>query len=90
MEIFEGRGYDGVGKGNFSMGNMVDMGNMADMAYGLGNIGNLDMRSLSNCSSASIFVNPHFREAAKKLRNQVRKQVSIEKIEKENQIWKSW
>ena len=84
MEIFEGRGYDEVGKGNLSMGNM------ADMANGLGNIGNLDMRSLSNCSSASIFVSPHFCEAAKKLRNQVRKQVSIEKIEKENQIWKSW
>ena len=33
MNIFEGRGYDGVGKGNYSMGNM---GNMAN---GMGNMG---------------------------------------------------
>ena len=90
MDIFGARGYDEVGKGNFSMFNMPDMangmGNMAvmpNMANGMGNIGNFGVENLrkSNCSSDSIFVSPHFREAAEKLRDQVRKQFSLEEME---------
>ena len=82
MDIFEGRGYDEVGKGNFSLGNMDlmangmgNIGNVKIMANGMGNIGNLEEESLSknNCSSGSIFASTHFREAAEKLRDQVRK-----------------
>ena len=84
MDIFEGRGYDGVG--NFSMANMGSMangmGNMATMANGMGNFGNFGANSpsKSNCSSDSIFVSPHFREAAEKLRDQVRISFCLEDI----------
>ena len=90
MDIFVGKGYDEFGKGNFSMGNMpnmangmgnmgnmgnFNMGNMAAMANGMGDVGNFGVDSLSksNCSSGSIFSSPDFREAAEKLRDQVRK-----------------
>ena len=82
MDIFEGRGYGEFGKGNFSIGNMDlmangmgNIGNIDIMANGMGNIGNLEVESLSksNCSSGSIFASTHFREAAEKLRDQVRK-----------------
>ena len=77
MDIFAGRGYDEFGKGNFSMGNKgkFNMGNMAAMANGMGDVGNFGVEnlSMSNCSSDSIFVSPLFREAAEKLRDQVRK-----------------
>ena len=79
MDIFEGRGYGEFGKGNFSMGNMDlmangmgNIGNMDIMANGMGNIGNIGL-SKTNCSSSSIFGSTHFREAAEKLRDQVRK-----------------
>ena len=97
MNIFEGRGYDGVGKGNFSMGNMpnmangmgnmgnFNMGNMAAMANGMGDVGDLRVDSLSksNCSSGSIFSSPDFREAAEKLRDQVRTLFILEDVEVE-------
>ena len=86
MDIFVGKGYDEFGKGNFSMGNMpnmangmgnmgnFNMGNMAAMANGMGDVGNFGVDSLSksNCSSGSIFSSPDFREAAEKLRDQVK------------------
>ena len=79
MDIFEGRGYDGVG--NFSMDNM------ASMANGMGNFGNFGANSpsKSNCSSDSIFVSPDFREAAEKLRDQVRISFCLEDIS-----WRIW
>ena len=96
MDIFEGRGYDGVG--NFSMmangmGNIgnfgnISMGNMARMANGMGNFGNFGVNnpiSKSNCSSESIFVSPDFREAAEKLRDQVRISFCLEDIS-----WRIW
>ena len=77
MDIFVGKGYDEFGKGNFSMGDMgnFNMGNMAAMANGMGDVGNFGVDSLSKskCSSGSIFSSPDFREAAEKLRDQVRK-----------------
>ena len=78
MDIFEGSGYElgnitspyplgpgNIGHGNYGVENLRD-GNIGAPEYAVENF------NKSKCSD-SIFLSPHFREAAEKLRDQARK-----------------